>query len=49
MIGFENEGTKVEEKMKETGEKLNKGWLGAKEAESQRAEQGEVGARSEAE
>ena len=39
MIGFENEGTKAEEKMKETREKLDKGLSGAKEAESQRAEQ----------
>ena len=39
MIGFENEGTKAEEKMKETREKLDKGRSGAKEAESQRAEQ----------
>ncbi len=39
MIGFENEGTKAGEKMKETRERLNKGRSGAKEAESQRAEQ----------
>ena len=39
MIGFENEGTKAEENMKETREKLDKGRSGAKEAESQRAEQ----------
>ncbi|MBI1272283.1 hypothetical protein GC174_17790 [bacterium] len=39
MIGFENEGTKAEEKMKETREKLDKGRSGVKEAESQRAAQ----------